>query len=91
MELITKQKCNEHVCLLRHKDTEGETWDYILVPHDKMALVKDFEQGKKVDLNAYIRYIGYRDEHGVLHRASGVGKDPPDHLVKWIGKNYGKK
>lgn len=55
-----------------------------------MVLVKDFERGKKVDLNGCYRYIGYRDEHDVLHRASGVGKDPPDHLVQWVSQNYGK-
>ena len=91
MELLTKQKYYEHVYLLRRKDTADETWHFILVPYDKMALVRDFERGKKIDLNACYRHIRYCDEHDAFHCASGVGKDPPDHLVKLISKNYGKK
>ena len=90
MEVVTKQKYHEHVYLLRRKDTKDETWHYVLVPHDQMSLIRDFEQGKKVSLNSCYRDIEYRDEHGVLQRATGLGKDPPDHLVKWINENYGK-
>ena len=91
MELVTKQKYHEHVCLLRRKETEGETWNYVLVPHDKMSLIRDFGQGKKVSLNDCYRHIEYRDERGALQRATGLGKAPPDRFVEWIKENYGKR
>lgn len=90
MELVTKQKYHEHLCLLICKDAKGETWYYALVPNNKMPLIRDFKQGKKVCLNGCYRYIEYRDEHGVLQRATGPGKDPPNNIVKWINANYGK-
>ncbi len=91
MEIVTKQKCNEHMYLLRNKDGEREAWHYLLVLYDKIPIIKDFERGKKVDLRNCYRYIEYRNEQGMVKRASGFGTDPPLRLVEWIQEIYGEK
>jgi hypothetical protein len=91
MEAVTKQKCYEDMYLLRNKDGEREAWHYLLVSYDKISVIKDFERGRKVDLSNCCRYIEYRNEQGVVKRASGFGTDPPVHLVEWVYQNYGEE
>ena len=91
MEVITKQKCHEHVYLLRYKYEERDAWYYLLTPYDKLPLIKKYEKGERVDLNGCYRPIEYRDEHGEIRRASGYGKDPPNQMIDWIKHHYGKK
>jgi hypothetical protein len=90
MEVVTKQKCHERLYLLRPRRAEVESWYYILVPYDKISIIKDFERGNKVSAKNYYRFIEYRDEHGATKRLSGPGTDPPAHVVQWVYDNYGK-
>jgi hypothetical protein len=90
MELVTKQKCHERLYLLRPRHAEVESWYYILVPYDKLSVIKDFERRNTVSAKNHYRIIEYRDKHGAVKQVSGPGTDPPAEIVQWVYDNYGK-
>lgn len=89
MEVVTKQKCNEQLYFLRRKNGERDAWFYLLVLYDKISVIKDFEEGKNVNVKNYYRYIEYR-EKGVVKRASDYGTKVSGKIAEFIDENYGK-
>ena len=90
MQVITEQTCSEHLYLLRNTEDNQDACHYILVPYDKMSIIKKYEKGEDVSMKNCYRSIEYRDERGTVRRASMFGRHPPENLSKWINERYGK-
>jgi len=90
MQVITEQTCSEHLYLLHSKEDDRDVCHYILVPYDKMSIIKKYEKGENISIKNCYRIIEYRDEKGKVRRASAFGRQPPENLSTWINNHYGK-
>ncbi|CAF3664815.1 unnamed protein product [Rotaria sordida] len=90
MQVITEQTCTEHLRLLRSQENGQPVCHYILVPYDKISIIKRYEKGEKISITNCYRIIEYRDEKGKVRRASTYGQNPSEKLSNWINKQYGR-
>jgi hypothetical protein len=90
MQVITEQTCSEHLYLLRTKEDDKDVCHYILVPYDKISVIKKYENGENISLKNCYRSIEYRDEGGKVRRAATFGQYPPENVSTWINEQYGK-
>jgi hypothetical protein len=90
MEVITKQTYRECVEIIRGKDGDRSAWHVILVSYNRHAVFKQKKSEPLINVEDFGRNIKYRDRAGVICQASGYGTGPPEELMKWINKNYGK-
>ncbi len=87
--IITKQKIDESVFIIRGKDKGLPAWHYIMVPISKAADLKSQKAGITIDVTNFGAVVKYRNKRGETKTASGWGTDPPEMLQIWIGSRYG--
>jgi len=89
-EVITEQASDENLDIIRGTDQNRLVWHYILVPVSKTAELKSRGNGETIVVTEFGRMIDYRNNRGKTKAASGLGRDPPKILQKWLKKHYRK-
>lgn len=90
IEILTKQKINESLYIIRGKDQGRPAWHYILVPVSAVSALKAQKPGETIDITKFGRLIEYRNRKDKVLPTSGWGADPPKLFQLWIEDQYGQ-
>ena len=87
---MTQQTSAECTFVIKGVDGDRAAWHIILVQHEKLFALQRTSLEPFIEVKDFGRNIHYRDETGTVRQASGYGPEPPEQLLQWIEKYYGK-
>jgi hypothetical protein len=86
--IITKQRVDESLFIIRGKDQGLPAWHFVLVPISKVVELKAQQPSETIDITKFGRLIEYRDYRNRTLPTSGWGTDPPKMFHLWIEDQY---